>query len=69
MSGSSSRKNRAAEAVRSGDRIVINKKKSIMPKNTTIKRGRDAKTGRFVTTEYANKHKGTTVVETIKIKK
>ena len=40
-----------------------------MPKTTTIKRGRDAKTGRFVTTEYANKHKCTTVFETIKIKK
>lgn len=40
-----------------------------MPKVITIKRGRDAKTGRFVTTEYANKHKGSTVVETIKITK
>lgn len=40
-----------------------------MTKTITIKRGRDAGTGRFVTTEYADKHKGTTVVETIKIKK
>ena len=37
-----------------------------MTKAITIKRGRDAESGQFVSIEYANKHPKTTVVETIK---
>ncbi len=40
-----------------------------MSKTITIKRGRSAKTGQFVSTEYAKTHPSTTVVETIKQKK
>lgn len=35
---------------------------------TIIKKGRDAKTGRFITIKEANRRPTTTVVETIKIK-
>lgn len=67
--GSSSHKNRAAEVVRSGDRIVTNLKICNMAKTITIKRGRNAGNGQFVSIDYANKHPKTTVVETIKQKK
>jgi hypothetical protein len=40
-----------------------------MAKSTTFKVGRDAKTGEFTTVKYANTHKSTTVVETIKVPK
>jgi len=40
-----------------------------MAKTITIKRGRNAGNGQFVSIDYANKHPKTTVVETIKIKK
>lgn len=32
------------------------------------KRGRDAKTGQFVKISYANKHKATTIIETVRPK-
>ncbi len=35
-------------------------------KSKSIKIGRDAKTGQFITVEDAKKHPSTTVVETIK---
>lgn len=38
-------------------------------KTTTVKVNRSAKTGEFVTKEYAKKHKNTTVTETVKKKK
>jgi len=38
-------------------------------KTTTVKVNRSAKTGEFVSKEYAKKHKNTTVTETVKKKK
>lgn len=35
----------------------------------TVKVGRNASTGRFVTKKYADKHSRTTVVETVKVPK
>lgn len=40
-----------------------------MAKVTKIKIGRDAKSGEFITVKEAGRRPGTTVVETIKIKK
>jgi hypothetical protein len=37
-----------------------------MAKGTTVKVGRNAKTGQFVPLDYARKHPNTTVVETVK---
>lgn len=39
-----------------------------MSKSKTIQRGRSAKTGRYVTLEYAKKHPNTTVIERDKVK-
>jgi hypothetical protein len=36
-------------------------------KTITTKRGRDARTGQFVTEKYANSHPNVTVIETIKL--
>jgi len=36
-------------------------------KKGVVKLGRDAKTGRFVPLDYAQKHPNTTVIETIKL--
>lgn len=33
----------------------------------TVKKGRDAKTGQFVSISYAQKHPSTTVVEKVKV--
>lgn len=33
----------------------------------TVKKGRDAKTGQFVSIPYAQKHPSTTVVEKVKV--
>lgn len=33
----------------------------------TVKKGRSAKTGQFVSIEYAQKHPSTTVVEKVKV--
>lgn len=33
----------------------------------TVEKGRSAKTGQFVSIEYAQKHKSTTVVEKVKV--
>ena len=38
-------------------------------KTKTVKVNRSAKTGEFVTKEFAKKHKSTTVTETVKKKK
>lgn len=38
-------------------------------RTTTVKVGRDAKTGRFVPVKEARRRKSTTIVETIKRKK
>lgn len=38
-----------------------------MGKQITVQKGRDAKTGEFVTIDYAKKHPATTVIETVKI--
>lgn len=40
-----------------------------MAKSKQIKVARSAKTGKFVPISYANTHKSTTVVETVKKKK
>ena len=40
-----------------------------MSKSVKIQVGRSAKTGKFTTVAYANKHKSTTIVETIKLPK
>lgn len=40
-----------------------------MANNKTTQRGRDAKTGEFVTIRYADKHPSTTVIETIPLPK
>jgi hypothetical protein len=40
-----------------------------MAKKTTTKIARSAEDGRFVTKKYANSHKKTTVIETVKKKK
>lgn len=46
-------------------RIVLTKKNQKMAK--TIEKGRSAKTGQFVSIEYAQKHPSTTVVEKVKV--
>jgi hypothetical protein len=38
-------------------------------KTITIKIGRNASSGKFTTVDYANSHKKTTIVETIKLPK
>jgi len=40
-----------------------------MAKTQSVKIGRDAKTGQFIPVKEAQKHRDTTVVETIKKKK
>lgn len=40
----------------------------MVKKSKTVKHARSAKTGRYVTKDYAKKHPSTTVVETDKVK-
>lgn len=40
----------------------------MVKKTRTVKHARSAKTGKYVTKEYAKKHPATTVVETDKVK-
>jgi hypothetical protein len=44
-------------------------KKNSAPKETTRKVARSAKSGEFITEDFAKKHPSTTVVETVRLKK